>query len=100
LPLSGGTMTGPLSVLDPTQKEHAANKEYVDYYFRLAFTGHYVPISGNRTLTGPLTVLTPTLCQHAANKAYVDSKVIPILVIFNIIWWYYNWTFNSTYTNY
>ena len=30
LPMAGGTMTGALNVLDPTENAHAANKGYVD----------------------------------------------------------------------
>jgi hypothetical protein len=72
LPLSGGSMTGALSVLTPTSANHAANKAYVDSF---VLGGKYVPLSGG-TMTGYLSVLEPVLINHAATKKYVDDRTV------------------------
>ena len=71
LPLSGGSMTGPLALsADPTTALGAATKQYVDGQAAAA-----LPKSGG-ALTGPLTLpANPTAPLQAATKQYVDSQV-------------------------
>lgn len=66
LSLSGGTMTGALSLFgNPTNTNHAVNKGYADSTF--------LGLAGG-TLTGALTLSgAPTAANHAANKGYVDG---------------------------
>lgn len=68
LMLSGGTMTGPLTLSgDPSTALQAATKQYADT--KLALSGG--------TLTGSLTLSgAPTNSLHAATKAYVDGASI------------------------
>ena len=70
LPLTGGTLTGPLVLpSNPTQNFQAATKAYVD-----ASPGTGLPLSGG-TLTGPLTLAgNPTAALQAAPKQYVDAE--------------------------
>jgi len=67
LPLSGGTLTGPLVLAaDPTTNLQASTKQYVD-------NKAFLPLSGG-TLTGPLTLASgPSSAMHAATKQYVDT---------------------------
>jgi hypothetical protein len=70
LPLTGGTLTGPLNLSGlPTLDAHATSKAYVDDF--------YLPLTAGVTsqLTGPLYLPqpNPTLPVHAAHKAYVDA---------------------------
>lgn len=76
LPLSGGTMTGPIKGLtDPTEDSDAANKKYVD-----AQVGDYLPLAGG-TMSGPIAMggskitgaADPTDAQDVATKKYVDE---------------------------
>jgi 6-phosphogluconolactonase (cycloisomerase 2 family) len=83
LALSGGTMTGQLSlgankivsVADPTLAQDVATKAYVD-----AADSTGLPLSGG-TMSGAIAMGTnkitglgdPTLAQDAATKAYTDS---------------------------
>ena len=54
LPLSGATMTGPLTLVgEPTADEQAATKRYVDLL--QATLGNFVPVAGG-TMTGNLLV--------------------------------------------
>jgi hypothetical protein len=71
LSLSGGTVTGVLSLLtDPTTARHAAPKAYVD-----TMVANRVARAGG-TMTGVLTLSgAPTTSLHAATKGYVDSVV-------------------------
>lgn len=73
LPLSGGTLTGALTLDgNPSQDNHAANKAYVDSQIS-GLSSVYVPLSGG-TLTGPLVLNgNPTQGNQAANKQYVDD---------------------------
>ena len=77
LPLSGGTMTGSITLAgDPTAVLHAATKQYVDA--RVGGTG-YLPTTGG-TLTGALTLASnPTVALHAATKQYVDTRTTSYL---------------------
>lgn len=71
LPLTGGTMTGTLTLAaDPTAALQAATKEYVD---------NRVIRSGD-TLTGPLILAaSPTSSLQAATKGYADAQVATAL---------------------
>lgn len=75
LPLSGGTLTGALTLNgNPSQDNHAANKAYVDSQIS-GLSSVYVPLSGG-TLTGPLVLSgNPTQSNQAANKQYVDDTL-------------------------
>ena len=75
LPLSGGTLTGALTLNgNPNQDNHAANKAYVDSQIS-GLSSVYVPLSGG-TLTGPLVLSgNPTQSNQAANKQYVDDTL-------------------------
>lgn len=69
VPLSGGTMTGPLVLPgDPTASLQAAPKQYVDALRQLL-----VQKAGD-TMTGPLVLPgNPTANLQAAPKQYIDS---------------------------
>ena len=71
VPLSGGTMTGPLSLAsDPVAGTQAATKTYVDVQVAKA-----LPQSGG-TVSGTLTLSAdPTAALQAATKRYVDIQV-------------------------
>jgi hypothetical protein len=73
LPLTGGTLTGPLILAaDPTNVRGAATKQYVDA--RVGGIG-FLPTTGG-TLTGFLTLnANPTANLHAATKQYVDTML-------------------------
>jgi len=73
LPLSGGTMTGPITlVADPASALQPATKQYVDA--RVGGVG-FLPTTGG-TLTGFLTLnANPTANLHAATKQYADGKL-------------------------
>ena len=75
LPLSGGTLTGALTLNgNPNQDNHAANKSYVDSQIS-GLSSIYLPLSGG-TLTGPLVLSgNPTQSNQAANKQYVDDTL-------------------------
>ena len=68
LPLTGGTMSGPLVLAsNPSAAMQAAPKQYVDTF---------LPLAGG-TLTGALTLSgPPTSPLHAATKDYVDTVSI------------------------
>lgn len=72
LPLSGGTVTGPLYIQSPIIDTNPATKAYVDSKIVL---GNFVRLSGD-TMTGNLSVLEPLLDNHAATKKYVDDKLL------------------------
>jgi hypothetical protein len=69
LPLSGGALTGPLTLpTNPAAALHAAPKQYVDSQVASA-----LPVVGG-TLTGALTLAgDPASPLHAATKRYVDA---------------------------
>jgi hypothetical protein len=68
---TGGTMTGPLAVLDPTAPSHAVNKAYVDIL--AAFANTLLSRAGG-TMTGALVLSSdPTQPLHAVTKQYVDA---------------------------
>jgi hypothetical protein len=82
LPLSGGTLTGPLTLAgSPANANQAANRSYVDAGDAtvLAAANTKLPLAGG-TLTGTLTLAgPPTQPLQAATKAYVDSgSFLPI----------------------
>ena len=70
LPLSGGTMTGNLTLAgNPTASLQAATKQYVD-----GAVAACLPLSGG-TMTGNLTLAgNPTASLQAATKQYVDQN--------------------------
>ena len=77
LPLSGGTLTGPLLLAaDPGAALGAATKQYVDGKVTAA---PYLLLAGG-VMTGPVILSgSPTIPLHAATKAYVDSGAfVPI----------------------
>lgn len=67
LPLTGGTLTGPLVLAaDPAAPLQAATKQYADTF---------LPKSGG-AMTGMLTIFAdPTNPAHAATKNYVDTHI-------------------------
>lgn len=71
LPLSGGTMTGPLILSkEPTAAAQASTKSYVDSQI-----GNALPKTGG-ALTGTLLLAAdPSAPLQAATKNYVDSQV-------------------------
>jgi hypothetical protein len=71
LPISGGAMTGPLTLFAvPTTSLQAAPKTYVDSQVATA-----LPKAGG-TLSGSLTLASdPTAALQAATKEYVDARV-------------------------
>ena len=71
LPLTGGTMTGALTLAtDPSSTLQAATKNYVDGQLSTV-----LPKSGG-ILTGPLILpADPTTPPQAATKQYVDNQV-------------------------
>lgn len=75
LPLSGGTLTGPLTLAaNPTATLQAATKGYVDSAVASGVAS-YLPLAGG-TMTGFLTLSAdPTATHHAATKSYVDNAV-------------------------
>lgn len=70
LPLAGGTMTGPIVLMDgePAASTHAANKAYVDNQAALKVNKSGDTMTGHLVLNGD-----PALALHAATKQYVDS---------------------------
>jgi hypothetical protein len=68
LPLTGGTMTGPINLAgDPVAPLQATTKEYVD--------DNYLPLVGG-ALSGPLTLAAdPIIALGAATRQYADSKL-------------------------
>jgi hypothetical protein len=82
LPLTGGTMSGPLILAgSPSVPDEAANKGYVDAEINEIeetilnyVSATYLKLAGG-TMTGPLTLSgAPTNPNHAATKAYVDAQ--------------------------
>lgn len=75
LPLSGGTLTGALTLNgNPSQDNQAANKAYVDSQIS-GLSSVYLSLSGG-TLTGPLVLSgNPAQNNQAANKQYVDDTI-------------------------
>jgi hypothetical protein len=82
LPLTGGTLTGPLMLAaDPLDPLEAATRSYVDQEIALIppplppdLSG-YLPLAGG-TMSGPLTLAhDPTEDFHAATKQYIDTSV-------------------------
>lgn len=71
LPLSGGTMTGPITLpADPGSPLQAATKQYVD-----SLQNTFLPKSGG-TLTGALVLpADPSAPLQAATKQYVDYVI-------------------------
>ena len=65
VPTAGGAMSGPLSLIAPTQNAHAARKQDVDA--RVAKSGD--------TMSGPLSLIAPTQNAHAVRKVDLDSAV-------------------------
>ena len=93
LPLSGGTLSGALSLNNnkitnlatPTSNSDAVNKSYVDTAIAGVsggITGAYLPLSGG-TMTGDINLNSnkvtglpvPTTSSDAATKSYVDTQV-------------------------
>jgi hypothetical protein len=76
LPITGGTLTGPLVLkADPGTALGAATKQYVDAAAAAAGTGIFLPLTGG-TLTGALTLpaAPPATALNAATKQYVDGR--------------------------
>jgi hypothetical protein len=83
LPLSGGTLTGFLTLNDdPTAILHAATKQYVDQEVAdvvIATATDYILKAGG-TMTGSLILAAdPVVPLEAATKAYVDAQVAAAL---------------------
>lgn len=71
LPLAGGTLTGALSIPNPTVPQNAVNIAYL--------SANYLSLSGNQTVTGNVSLTaTPSSANHLINKSYGDANYIPI----------------------
>lgn len=69
LPLSGGTLTGPLLLAaDPSTSTGAATKNYVDNLFAAGGGGSFLPLIGG-TMTGPIISVTGDAINGAAGTA-------------------------------
>jgi hypothetical protein len=81
LPLTGGTLTGPLTLTnDPTSNLQAATKQYVDAHSGTGGGAGFLPLSGG-ALTGPLTLAAdPTTPLGAATMEYVDNEIASAVV--------------------
>ena len=83
LPLSGGTMTGHLTLTGvPIITNDAATKGYVDTAVAsisaVTFAQGYLPLSGG-TMTGRLTLTgAPFATNDAASKGYVDGTFVEL----------------------
>lgn len=83
LPLSGGTLTGALTLSgDPTENTQAATKAYVDSKIASAGGGDFmssgaVPMTGDLNMDNHkiIAVSDPTESTDGANKHYVDSAI-------------------------
>lgn len=73
VPLAGGTMTGALNVIEPTEDSNATTKKYVDDSIKSADLQQYVKKAGD-TMTGALNVMAPTEDGNATTKKYVDEQ--------------------------
>jgi hypothetical protein len=75
LPLSGGTITGPLILGGtPTSSSQATTKSYVDAGLAAA-----LPVTGG-TMTGPITLtVAPAVPTSVTNKQYVDTQMSGVL---------------------
>ncbi|ABF82121.1 hypothetical protein MIV091L [Invertebrate iridescent virus 3] len=75
LPLSGGTMTGPIvQPADPTSDTQLANKKYVDTAIGSVGATKYLALTGG-AVTGTIQSPAPTAASDLTNKEYVDNKV-------------------------
>jgi len=83
LPISGGTMTGPLILSrSPESNNEAVRKEYLDSMINqlaniisTTIINNYMQKAGS-TMTGYLTLVgNPTSGLHAATKQYVDTFI-------------------------
>lgn len=76
VPLSGGSMTGFLSLFsDPTSALHAATKQYVDN----EIATQAVTINGGVTIVNNLSLNdVPTDPLHIVNKQYVDGEITAV----------------------
>lgn len=74
LPLSGGTLTGSLSVLNPNNINNAANKNYVDSI--IGKTSNFLPISGGK-LSDILIVpfININSNNYISDISYVNSRL-------------------------
>jgi len=74
LPLTGGSLTGALTLIgNPSASLQAATKSYVDNQVATS-----LPKSGG-TLSGSLTLAAdPTVRLQAATKQYVDNSALPV----------------------
>lgn len=83
LPLSGGTLTGPLALAgDPTATNQAANKHYVDALATTVSTS-YLPLLGG-TMFGDLVLAgSPATALSAATKSYVDAGDTALATVAN-----------------
>lgn len=72
LPLKGGEMTGPITVLAPTEDMHAATKQYVDSAVGGVDLSPFARKDGT-AFTGAVTVQAPTEDANPATKAYADE---------------------------
>jgi hypothetical protein len=90
LPVTGGTMGGPLILsADPTANLQASTKQYVDSNVTTINTSlnNYLlkaggTITGNLTINGSTTLSAdPTLALQAATKQYVDGKFSGVIGI-------------------
>ena len=74
LSISGGSITGALSVNDPNTEFEIANKSYVDDLFTAKL---YVPVAGNVTMRGDLSGVNqiPSQITETITKQYVDNTI-------------------------
>jgi hypothetical protein len=81
---AGDTMTGNLTLPEPTEDGHAATKKYVDDALDSLVIPDpdltdYVQKAGD-TMTGNLTLPEPTEDGHAATKKYVDDALDSLVI--------------------
>jgi hypothetical protein len=69
LPLTGGTVTGHVSGITPTDAPHLTRKDYVDGQDAL-----YLPLAGG-TVTSHVLGIAPTAAAHLTRKDYVDGQI-------------------------
>ena len=82
VPLAGGTMTGALNVLEPTENSNATTKKYVDDAIASVDHSTFLKKTGD-TMSGTLdmgensitNVAEPANDGDASNKKYVDDAI-------------------------
>lgn len=76
LPLSGGTMTGPLAVQTPTETSHAANKGYVDS--KIPFDGVHEEVGATFDIPGAGAINEQLVYEHQIGSFGVALAYIEV----------------------